>query len=191
MNKSFLKYITAALFAVMIFSGCGIFKSKNSKREFTYRKSEERTITKRDSSNLKVDQSVIVETEQADTLVYTKGAKITKVKPASLQDLLNGLMAVDSGLVKIKITLDSATSTIKTEVEVRPEPLHLKFNRKREVHVNKTENTNVSTEIKKEAITEAKTRSRETESKPDPLPWVWIIIGVVVALFAAYRLRPK
>lgn len=192
MNSVFIKFITAAIVVVMLFSGCSLFRSKNSKREFTYNKSSDKEFFKRDSVNVKVDQTVIKETESADTSVYTKGSKVVTSKFGGLEALLKGLVAVDSGLVRVKVTLDSATNKVTTEVYIKPERVDLKFHRFKETQVNKTESTNVNTEKKKEVVTEAKKRSRETDSKPSNIPWIWIAaISIIIVLIFLFRKKPK
>lgn len=192
-----MKKLLLLLVFVYMAYGCSIFKQ----REVTKSQSQSSTKTdvkiKSDSTAKVIEKTVITEIEKVDTVAKTKPVKAESETEFDLQKLINGLTTIDSGLVTVKLTLDTATNKLKTVVDVKPQDVKVTVQKTRETKRDVTTSTSTSLQKDSAVATEAKQSNKGTIAKPKGLGWLWgiavagfiILAGLIIYL--AKRYLPK
>lgn len=180
-----MKNLTLLIVSLFLFSGCGLFKKVTSSSEKDKFHSETSIQKQTDSTVIKTDKTVIVETEKADTTKNAPAITIENSKPADLTSIVNGMKVVDSGLVTVFVQLDTLSGKITTKVHVKEQPVHFQVDKKKETFTDKKEDTKKASSEKQEAIVDTKHKAADRKEEPAKMGILAIVALIGACVLAA------
>lgn len=165
----------------VICSGCGLFKKTTVDISKTHLADKSKSSQVVDSSYNRADKTVTVEHERADTIVKSKGIKVSSTKHIANDDLINGLMAIDSGLVQVHLQYDTLSKTLKTSVTVKPQDIPVFIDKSKTTYTDIAEAGNKKVEATQSHDVALDEKIKHKEKEPAKMG-VWLIAVVLGVL---------
>lgn len=183
-----MKRIVYLLFVIGLLacSGCGAFRKVFKSKQYSILTSQ--TETKRDSVGLTIDKTITTIKEQADTVINVPGKVVQQPVYLNKDSLVSGIMAIQSDLVDVQLTLDPLTGILTTKATLHPQLIPIKFDRT----IIKANDITSSSNVK--GMSKASNKHEEGSSIVDKDPihipwWTWLIGFLVVGASIWYWKR--
>lgn len=170
---------------VCVLASCGVFRRTNRIRDVEKVKTSESIKTKSDTSFMRSDRTVTVETSTTRTKKENPGAKIESDTKFDSSNWIKpgGVVVLDSGLYTVRQYLDTTSGIMKTFLDVKPDSSSIETFLQRTTYNDIAESgssSNTRDENRQEAIEQKKT---VVEKKPVNAFWWWAaIVGAVLVV---------
>ncbi|TDQ12153.1 hypothetical protein [Pedobacter metabolipauper] len=181
--------IVFILWIMIILSGCGTFRKVFKTKEL--KKVESSTTLKKDSTGLTIDKTKITTVEKIDTAVVVPEKTVTQDTYLNMDSIVNGIMAIKSDLVDVKLMLDPVTGILTTKATVHPNKIPFKFDRTTTVLNDITQQSSSNSNQKEEKTSLEK---NSTVQKEPAKMGVWLVaffVVVLAVLFMVKMSKPK